>query len=129
MLAFSPGFGIADEEYQLSALRRIGVPPKWQKRTLKAFTSHRFIGDYKIDERDAERYRAYQEFLAKRNLLDFDMLVIKAAEILRIESVAQEIRSRWDSVLVDEFQDLTPVQYMVIRSLAQGSSQHLRRRR
>src|SRR2546430_3341497 len=28
------------------------------------------------------------------------------------------VRSRWDVVLVDEFQDLNPVQYRVIRALA-----------
>ncbi|MEO8194069.1 MAG: UvrD-helicase domain-containing protein [Gemmatimonadales bacterium] len=113
-----PGFGIADEDYQLSVLRRIGVPTKWQKRTLKAFTSYRFQSDYVMHENDQPRFAAYSKFLAKRNLVDFDMLILKAAELLRIDSVAADIRDRWDAVLVDEFQDLTPVQYMVIRALA-----------
>jgi superfamily I DNA/RNA helicase/DNA polymerase III epsilon subunit-like protein len=113
-----PGFGIADEDYQLSVLQRIGVPRKWQQRTLRAFMSHRFVGDYAIDDRDGDRFAAYSGFLAKRNLVDFDMLVLKAADLLRIDSVAAAIRARWDSVLVDEFQDLTSVQYSVIRGLA-----------
>lgn len=113
-----PGFGIVDEDYQTSALRRLGVPPRWIKRTLKAFTSHRFQHEYKIDERDYDRYVAYVEFLKKRNLVDFDMLMIKASEVLRLEQVAATVSSRWRAILVDEFQDLTPVQYMVIRALA-----------
>ena len=34
------------------------------------------------------------------------------------ESAAAELRSRWDYVLVDEFQDLSPTQYGIVRRLA-----------
>jgi superfamily I DNA/RNA helicase/DNA polymerase III epsilon subunit-like protein len=113
-----PGFGIADEDYQTSVLRRIGVPARWHKRTLKSFTSHRFIDGFEMDERDHARYRTYVDFLARRNLVDFDMLVMRTADVLRIDEVCRDVRSRWDAVLVDEFQDLTPVQYNVIHALA-----------
>ena len=113
-----PGFGIADEDYQMSVLRRIGVPAKWHRRTLTAFTSLRFIDGFEVDERDHARYRSYVEFLAKRNLVDFDMLVMRAADLLRLDAVCSQVRSRWAAVLVDEFQDLTPVQYNVIHALA-----------
>jgi superfamily I DNA/RNA helicase len=112
------GFGIADEDYQFRVLHRIGVPPRWHRKTLKAFTAHRFIGGYEIDDRDGDRFHTYSDFLARRNLVDFDMLVLKAADLMRIDSVAAVIRARWKSVLVDEFQDLTSAQYSVIRSLA-----------
>jgi superfamily I DNA/RNA helicase/DNA polymerase III epsilon subunit-like protein len=113
-----PGFGIADEDYQVSVLRRIGVPARWHKRTLKSFTALRFIDGFEIDERDHARYRSYVDFLAKRNLVDFDMLVMRTADLLRLDHVGSQVRSRWDAVLVDEFQDLTPVQYNVIHALA-----------
>lgn len=113
-----PGFGIADEDYQFSVLRRIGVPPRWHRRTLKAFTSHRFLHGYILDERDQPRFARYTEFLAKRNLVDFDMLVLKTADLFRVDATAETVRKRWDCVLVDEFQDLTPVQYTIIRALA-----------
>jgi DNA helicase-2/ATP-dependent DNA helicase PcrA len=114
----APGFGIADEDYQMSVLRRIGVPARWHRKTLKAFTSHRFIDGCEMDERDQPRYRKYVEFLAKRNLVDFDMLVMRTADLLRLDEVSSAVRSRWDTVMVDEFQDLTPVQYNVIHALA-----------
>lgn len=113
-----PGFGIADEEYQLSVLRRMGVAPRWRQTTLKRFTAHRFIDDFRMDVRDADLYVDYVEFLKKRNLVDFDMLVMKTADLLRLDDVSAKVRSRWDAVLVDEFQDLTPVQYSVIHALA-----------
>ena len=45
------------------------------------------------------------------------MLVLKTAELFAERQVVQRIRARWDCVLVDEFQDLNPVQYAVIRDI------------
>ena len=112
-----PGFGIADEEYQLSVLRRIEGPRRWHKHTLTRFSAHRFRGDPLLHD-DTILFDQYQRFLATRRLVDFDSLVIKAAELLE-RPEASSVRARWDVVLVDEFQDLNPVQYRVVRALAQ----------
>ncbi|MDQ3082578.1 MAG: UvrD-helicase domain-containing protein, partial [Gemmatimonadota bacterium] len=117
-VGLTTGFGIADEEYQMSVLRRIGIAPRWHKATLKAFTSHRFVHGFFLDERDRTPFRKYTEFLTRRNLADFDMLVLKTAELFRVPEVADKVRGEWDSILVDEFQDLTPVQYGIVRDLA-----------
>lgn len=112
-----PGFGIADEDYQLSVLHRIEGFRRYHGNTLKCFTAHRFHGD-ELRDNDATLYMAYRDFLDKRNLLDFDMLVLKTAELMRVDSVAPAVRARWDCVLVDEFQDLNRVQYAIIYALA-----------
>jgi superfamily I DNA/RNA helicase len=114
-----PGFGIADEEYQLNALRRIEGPRRWHRSTLTRFSAHRFRGDPLFHD-DLELFPQYERFLAERRLVDFDTLVVKAAELLERPDVAAAVRSRWDLVLVDEFQDLNPVQYRVIRALARN---------
>lgn len=119
-IGLEPGFGIADEDYQLLVLRRIGVPAKWHRATLKAFTSHRFIGNYELHEQDRPRLTAYTAFLAKRNVLDFDMLILRTADLMRSQTALAKIQDRWDSVLVDEFQDLNPVQYSIVKSIAMG---------
>jgi ATP-dependent DNA helicase UvrD/PcrA len=111
------GFGIADEEYQLNTLRRIQGPRRWHRNTLTRFSAHRFRGDPLMHD-DAILFEQYERFLAARRLVDFDTLVIKAAELLEQSAIGAGIRSRWDVVLVDEFQDLNPVQYRVIRALA-----------
>jgi len=116
-IGVEPGFGIADDDYQLSVLRRVEGYRRWHGSVLSRFSAHRFRGD-SLKPDDAALYQRYQEFLAKRNLLDFDMLVLKTAELLRNDSVATIVRQRWDGVLVDEFQDLNPVQYQIIRALA-----------
>jgi superfamily I DNA/RNA helicase/DNA polymerase III epsilon subunit-like protein len=67
---------------------------------------------------DLDLFEKYERFLLERKLVDFDTLVVKAAELLERPDDAAVVRSRWDVVLVDEFQDLNPVQYRVIRALA-----------
>ena len=112
-----PGFGIADEEYQVRALRRVGDFRKWPTGTLKRFTAMRFKSD-PISGDDVKFYRDYQNFLAKRNMLDFDQLILRTGDVMRVQHVAEKLRARWDCVLVDEFQDLNRAQYTIIKSLA-----------
>jgi superfamily I DNA/RNA helicase/inhibitor of KinA sporulation pathway (predicted exonuclease) len=112
-----PGFGIADEEYCLAVLRRIEGPRRWHRNTLTRFSANRFRGD-RLMANDAELFDGYERFLGDRKLLDFDMLVLKAAELLERGASRATIRHRWDVILVDEFQDLNPVQYRIIRELA-----------
>jgi len=116
-VALEPGFGIADHEDQLSVLGRLEGHRRWHGRVLSRFSAFRFRGD-PLKPDDVVLYEGYKEFLATRNMLDFDMLVLKAAQLLADESVAAQVRQRWSAVLVDEFQDLNPSQYRIIRALA-----------
>ena len=111
------GFGIGDEEYQLSVLRRLKGVSKYHRNSLKSFSAHRFRGDV-LHPNDHRLFERYERFLRERKVLDFDQLVIKAAELLDGTDAAAAIRARWDVILVDEFQDLNPVQYRVVRALA-----------
>ena len=116
-VALKPGFGIADQEDQLSVLGRLEGYRRWHGRVLARFSAYRFRGDELRDD-DIALYERYKEFLATRNMLDFDMLVLKAEQLLADESIAADVRQRWSAVLVDEFQDLNPSQYKIIRALA-----------
>ncbi|MFI5311449.1 MAG: UvrD-helicase domain-containing protein [Gemmatimonadales bacterium] len=116
-VGLEPGFGIADEDYQLGALRRLEGPRRWHRSTLTRFSAYRFRNE-SLRHNDLQLFERYERFLAERNLVDFDTLVIKAAELLEGTDSAADVRARWDVVLVDEFQDLNPVQYRVIRGLA-----------
>ncbi|HEU5183767.1 MAG TPA: UvrD-helicase domain-containing protein [Gemmatimonadaceae bacterium] len=114
------GFGIADEEYQLNALRRIEGPRNWHRSVLTQFSANRFRGAPLARHEYYSLLERYERFLAQRKMVDFDTLVLKAAELLEHTPEASAIRARWDVVLVDEFQDLNPVQYRVIRELARA---------
>jgi superfamily I DNA/RNA helicase len=111
------GFGIADENYQRAILARLGQPARFHTSILGAFTLHR-LKDRDLSERDARTFVDYVKRLERRNMADFDMLVVKAAHLLEtVPSVAEEIRARWDYILVDEFQDLNQRQYEVVKAL------------
>lgn len=113
------GFGIADEEYQKDVLRRLGVfPEKRRGGLLVEFGRHRARG-VPLTADDRERFNNYRSWLERHNLLDFDELVLKTAELFAVyPEIAAEVAARWDYLLVDEFQDLNPKQYAVVRRLA-----------
>ncbi len=111
------GFGIVDERQQRVVLKRLGVPPRWHSGLLSRFATNRFCGTPFQYSRDGDIFDRYLAFLDERNLVDFDMLVLKTAELLRDPGVVKRIQARWDCILVDEFQDLNPVQYAVIRDI------------
>lgn len=116
-VGLEPGFGIVDEEYQRTVLRRLEGQRPWHRSVLTRFAAHRFRGD-ELRSNDQQLYDRYRRFLEERNLLDFDMLILRTAELLRTTAAADELRSRWDCILVDEFQDLNRIQYGIVRELA-----------
>ncbi|HUH08796.1 MAG TPA: ATP-dependent DNA helicase UvrD2, partial [Egibacteraceae bacterium] len=70
-------------------------------------------------------YRAYEQHKADRNLIDFDdMLLLMTRIIFEHPSVAAIIRERYRSVTVDEFQDVNPAQWSLLRAWL-GDSQEV----
>jgi superfamily I DNA/RNA helicase/DNA polymerase III epsilon subunit-like protein len=112
------GFGIADEDYQRRVLRRLRVRTERQRQLLQLFGRHR-LQHVPLTGGDHELFRSYREALRARNLLDYDELIALTGELFRTHSVVlDDVRSRWDYVLVDEFQDLSLAQYEVITAIA-----------
>src|SRR5213082_573545 len=114
------GFGVADEQYQKVVLGRLHVPLEQRGSLLNRFSRHRVQKqDFELTHDDARLYREYTVWLAHRNMLDFDDLVIKAEQLLRTRGdIADTIAARWDHLLVDEFQDVNAVQYDLLKRLA-----------
>jgi DNA polymerase III epsilon subunit family exonuclease len=112
------GFGVADESYQHVILARLRVPEKQRGGVLTRFGRHRFQG-YELTREEAQLYREYAAWLARRNMVDFDDLIVKAEALLRgNEEICDRVRARWDYLLVDEFQDVNAVQYDLLKRLA-----------
>ena len=64
-------------------------------------------------------YKAYRQWMGENRKLDFDDIM---AECYRLFRQHPEILSRWQKtfqyILVDEFQDISPIQYDIVRMLA-----------
>jgi superfamily I DNA/RNA helicase len=115
-----PGFGIADEQYQLSVLARLGVWKKRRKQLLTLFGRWR-LQQHRPTREDERIFDRYIAALRERNVVDFDDLISLTDQLFqRHPEVADRVASRWTYVLVDEGQDLDPTQYAILKRLAQG---------
>ena len=113
------GFGVSDEHYQHAVLARLKVPAERRSGVLNRFGQHR-LSEYRLTADEARLFREYASYLARRHMLDFDDLIMKTAALLKDRSaVADTLAGRWDYLLVDEFQDVNPPQYEILKRLAQ----------
>src|SRR5262249_53881150 len=72
-----------------------------------------------FEENVAHVYERYEEELRRRNLVDFDDLIVRTLELLaRRREVASKLRDRWRWLLVDEYQDTNDAQYDLMCRLA-----------
>lgn len=59
----------------------------------------------------------YADLKARRNILNFNDLEHKALKILEFPVIAEELRSRYSYIFVDEYQDSNMVQEQLIKSI------------
>ncbi len=70
-----------------------------------------------------EGARGYEEEKKRRGLLDFDDMVCQCKELLRDDAkVRAHWQSRFSHILMDEFQDINPVQYETVKLLSGKST-------
>jgi DNA helicase-2/ATP-dependent DNA helicase PcrA len=131
-------FTIYDDDDQTAAIKRVlaqlDLPTEdFVPRSLRSHISHaknhgitpnqmRADAERARDDtrkKAAEVFLAYNEMLRKASALDFDDLLLRAVELLREHS---EVRTRWSSrfqyLMVDEFQDTNRSQEELVRLLA-----------
>ncbi len=74
--------------------------------------------DSGMDEPMQRVYDKYQAALARQGALDFDDLILKPLRLLDDGGVLDRYRDMFRHIIVDEYQDINPVQYRLIRLLA-----------
>ncbi len=64
-------------------------------------------------------FTSYESYLQENNLIDFDGIILKATSLLEKSETAKSfVLSKSDTLLVDEFQDVSLPQFQFIRSFA-----------
>lgn len=66
----------------------------------------------------AKVWREYQERLRKNNAVDFDDLLVKAVQVLKIKEIREEVNELLQWILVDEYQDTNKAQFEITKLLA-----------
>lgn len=114
------GFGIADEDYQHALLRRLGVRPRRRRAWMLGLFGRKRLQGYRLEADVDIMFDRYRAALHDRNQADFDDLLVLVEQLFeRHPEVATAQAARWDHLLVDEFQDLSPVQYRIVTRLAE----------
>jgi ATP-dependent DNA helicase UvrD/PcrA len=66
-------------------------------------------------------FEKYENALRENNAFDFDDLIQKPVELFRRHpNILLKYQTRFDAILVDEYQDINPKQYELIKLLAEG---------
>ena len=130
-------FAIFDDDDQTAAIKRtlmqLDLPADdYPPRSMRAQISHAKNHGITPEEmetsaeiaRDEERkevakvFRAYNEMLRKASALDFDDLLLRAVELLQQKApVRMAWSSRFEYLMVDEFQDTNAAQEELVRLL------------
>ncbi|MEM1335270.1 MAG: ATP-dependent helicase, partial [Actinomycetota bacterium] len=106
---------LADHEIGWAAANGIG-PDRYAERARR--TGRRPAGGV---DRIADWYAGYERLKRRRGVIDFDdVLSITLAEARRDTNFADALRWRFRHLLVDEAQDLNPVQHALIDLLRAG---------
>ncbi len=130
----SSEFSIYDEDDQLGVIKRVldelRIDPRQftPRSVLARISAHK--SELTTPEAALSRARTYPEEVAARAYvlyeaalrramaLDFDDLLLRAIDLLRIPALREKWAGRYRHVLVDEFQDTSPAQYLLARDLA-----------
>ena len=129
-------FVIYDGDDQISLIKRciqeLGIDPKRtsagavlgaiSKAKSQLVTPERFLSDFNhsyFDEIVYRCYRRYTDMLQESKALDFDDLIMKTTELFHdLPDVLEKYQSRYQHLLIDEFQDTNLAQYVYARQLA-----------
>ena len=130
---YRPDYVIYDSDDQVALIKRVvkhlGIDPKkFNPRAILSKISsakNEMITPAQFHSRDyfgeivKQVYSAYQKALHDANAMDFDDLLLNMVTLLRDnDHLRERYQSRFEFVLVDEFQDTNSVQYELVNRFA-----------
>ena len=138
LLGWSNTFTIFDAEQSLRLIKRttedVGLDTRrWSPKAIRGHLSsakNQLIGPQQFVEENAEGfdvfaqnvakvYPAYQKSLRAQNAFDFDDLLVKPVELFEFNpELLEDYRSRFQFLLVDEYQDTNRAQFRFVELLA-----------
>lgn len=124
LFGWTGGFFIIDDDEKNSLLAAEGITSAGERKELIEHISRIKSGVLPVPEQDASdfrRFRGYQEMLQRRNCFDYDDLVYLPLRLFQKRpEIPEKLRRHMRHLVIDEYQDINPVQYALVRSLAEG---------
>ena len=124
-LGYKRNFEIIDEEDQLKiitdALEQLNIDKKkfTPKQMRKMINFNKCFNLKPSSPIEKTIYNKYEDLMKELNLLDFEDLLLKTYELFSMHlSILEKYRSRYQYILVDEFQDTNLIQYKIVKLLA-----------
>ncbi len=118
-------FSVCDDEYQKRLLKKLIIHrirenvDKKINGVLLAFSNY-MLKQKSLPLFSANIYDRYVAHLQKHNLIDYNQILVKTLKLFREnEDILNQYRFLNQSILVDEFQDTDPVQYEIVKLLAE----------
>ncbi len=118
--ASSVDFTVYGREEQIELIKNLSKKTNARVRDLveKIFGIKNFVDQ--LDEEIKELFDEYETALKNNHAVDFDDLICTPITILQQNSSAPFV-SKFTHIMVDEYQDINPAQYRLIRLLSQKS--------
>ncbi len=140
---YTKNFSIYDDDDQKKLLKLIVVPiegdmanaarikkitntiSSWKNRGIspEGALAQSFFADQK---ELANYYEEYQERLMDANAMDFDDLLLRAAEVLeKVPEIAAQFSEHFRYIFVDEYQDTNDAQYILLKLLLSNGNRNI----
>ena len=129
----APGFTILDSDDQLRIIKRLSKEMNLDDAKFPPRQSQWMINNWKDDGKRSkdvkdkgnfytqtvkDLYIKYEQACAHDNLVDFAELILLSYEIIvRNSSIRDYFFKRFDSILIDEFQDTNTIQYKWLQAI------------
>jgi DNA helicase-2/ATP-dependent DNA helicase PcrA len=100
----------------ISSWKNKGISPEEAIKE-SVFEDRKFISNY---------YAEYQEQLMQSNAMDFDDLLLRAADVLKfIPEISAKFSEHFQYIFVDEYQDTNDAQYILLKLLLGNSNKNI----
>ena len=121
-----PNFTIYDSTDKLTALREAARELKLRHDPAEIKALSNLFSDIKTrrtvwnstTQFHTSLYKEYTELLTLYNAVDFDDLILRPLELFETRpDIMEHYRQRYQRIMVDEFQDTSTIQYLLVRLL------------